>query len=298
MQMIDLSRVKAAKASDRKSLAILAYDNATAEPDSANWRAVADMLRLAIPATKAKPADTAADSPFAPWADYEIPQSATKRLGKSPILIVTFEGGEIVRCPAVTLPGKPVNIGRALRVAFAFYQCRVAARSGELSDWSACVNVPAIVSAVCETTGAEYDPADCNVRTEALRTGSFDAEAVKAESLAYPESTEDGTLSRTEFIKASYRLAVARLRLASAADSDDTRELQYRIDEYTLRLAGWTTLQIKAKWRAEDEEARKAAAAPVAPSFKIPRRFLASTHLTLVHSRAPAAPSAPILRIA
>ncbi len=272
--MIDLAAVKAAKATDRRALAILAHDNATAEPDGANWRAVADMLRLAVPSSKAAPKIPAAglDPRFAPWADYDIPQSVSaKRLGRSPVLVVTFEGGEVVRCPAVSMPGKPVNIGRGLRVAFAFYQCRIANRAGELSQWSSCVNVPAFLSVICETNETEYDAADCNARSAGWRLGTFDAEAVKAESLAYPERTDDGTLDRAEFVKASYRLAVARLRQAALPEGEDSRELTYAVERCSLLLAGWSMLQIKAKWRADDEAARKAApvatdSVPVAPS--------------------------------
>lgn len=52
MQHIDLNAAKAAKASDRRALAILAYDNAMADPAGANWRGVAELLRLALPATR------------------------------------------------------------------------------------------------------------------------------------------------------------------------------------------------------------------------------------------------------
>lgn len=177
MQNIDLTAAKAAKATDRRALAILAYDNATADPAGANWRGVAELLRLALPNTKAKPAAIETDSRFAQWADYEIPHNASgKRLGKSPVVIVTFADGETVRAPAVSLPGKPVNIGRAVRVAESFYQGRIVARYNSLipdnfgtallsvtdSEFVASIPVPAVVSAVCETTGAEYSPDDCN----------------------------------------------------------------------------------------------------------------------------------------
>jgi hypothetical protein len=133
MQHIDLNAAKAAKASDRKSLAILAYDNATASPADANWRGVAELLRLALPNSKAKAETLETDSRYAPWADYPIPHNAGgKRLGKSPVCVVTFADGEVVRVPAVSLPGKAVNIGRALRVAVSFYHGRVVARVNSL----------------------------------------------------------------------------------------------------------------------------------------------------------------------
>jgi hypothetical protein len=129
MQHIDLNAAKAAKASDRKTLAILAYDNATASPGDANWRGVAELLRLALPNSKAKAETLETDSRFAPWADYPIPHNAGgKRLGKSPVCVVTFADGEVIRVPAVSLPGKAVNIGRALRVAVSFYHGRIVAR--------------------------------------------------------------------------------------------------------------------------------------------------------------------------
>lgn len=299
MHKLDLATVKAAKATDRRALAILAYDNATAEPEGANWRAVADMLRLALPAPKAAkiPEGAPLDPRFTPWADYVIPQNVSaKRLGKSPIVVVTFADGETVRAPAVSLPGKPINIGRAVRVAIAFYQARMAWRAGETSDWSACVAVPAIVSLNCETTGAEYDPADCSTHSAEWRRGSYDAAAVAAESLSRPEKSDDGTLTRADFVKCAYRLAAARLRLDRGADDAAARD----VERYNLFLAGWTWLQIKAKWNADDEAARKAkeaaeraaAAPPAAPTFRVRPGFLQSSRLSMASTASPVVASA------
>lgn len=181
---IDLNAAKSAKASDRKALAILAYDNATADdPANANWRGIAELLRLAIPNSKAKAETAPADSRYAQWADYPIPHNVSgKRLGKSPVCVVTFADGEIVRVPAVSLPGKPLNAGRALRVAVSYYQSRkvshykdsipdeyqswIGAYGSRLSvtdsEFLATIPIPAVSSFVCETTGAEYDPATCS----------------------------------------------------------------------------------------------------------------------------------------
>jgi hypothetical protein len=199
MQQIDLIAAKTAKAADRKALAILAYETAKADPAGANWQGIADLLRLALPPGKAKAADdiAAADSKYAAWADYVIPQSAGgKRLGKSPVVIVTFADGETVRAPAVSLPGKPVNIGRALRVALAFYQGRIVGRYNSLipddcgaprlsvtdSEFVATIPVPAIVSCVCEATGAAYDPAACSA--------AISAQAAPAVAPAAPSVSE------------------------------------------------------------------------------------------------------------
>ncbi|TAI67592.1 hypothetical protein [Bradyrhizobium sp. Leo170] len=323
MQQIDLIAAKAAKATERRTLAILAYDNACAEPDSANWRAVADLLRLALPNAKAGSAapkilEPETDPRFAQWADYVIPQSVSaKRLGKSPVIVVTFADGETVRAPAVSLPGKPVNIGRGLRVAIAFYQCRIATRCGGNSDYSACITVPEFVTVTCETTETEYDAAQCNAKSAKWRRGTFDASAAIAESASYPDETEDGALTRADFVKASYRLAVSRLRLAELPEGADARPLQYQIEECELRLAGWTPLQIRARWRAREDAEREAerlaaeaahdaehadhASPPVVTSFKVNQAFLSTSRLTLVASNAQVAPSPRsncILRIA
>lgn len=318
MQMIDIATVKAAKATDRRSLAILAYDNASAEPEGANWHAVADMLRFALPAVKAaKIPEAETDPRFAPWADYPIPQNASARkLGKSPVVVVTLADGETVRAPAVSLPGKPVNVGRAIRVAIAFYQARMAIRAGENSDWSACIAVPAIVAVTCETNGTEYNATDCSARSAEWRSGSYDAAAVAAASLSYPEKADDGSLTRADFVRASYRLAMLRRQLAEMPEGDDLRPITYPIEWCELRLAGWTELQIRAKWNAEDaariaaerkaaEEAERAASepapAPEAPrGFRVPSKLLATSRLSLVSSNPPAAPSprsACILRV-
>ncbi|NEV75486.1 hypothetical protein DYI24_00120 [Rhodopseudomonas sp. BR0C11] len=223
MQPVNPASVRAAKASDRKALAIIAYDTATADPQNANWRAVADMLRLALPASRtAKTAAQAAEpSRFAPWSDYSVNSVSSKRLGKSPVVVVTFADGETVRAPAVSLSGKPINIGRALRVASAFYQARIAIRYGRTSDDSQCVDVPAIVSAVCETTGAEFDPAECSARTAELRRGAFNVAATLAE---FDATAGDGAdhLQREAHLQAAYRTALRAHRAAGLGDMAPT----------------------------------------------------------------------------
>lgn len=334
MQMIDIATVKAAKATDRKALAILAYDNATANPGGANWRAVADMLRLAMPASKAKPAETATDSRFAPWADYAIPKTATgQKLGKSPVIVVAFADGETVRAPAVSLPGKPLNIGRALRVAIAFYQCRIAGRMGANSDSAHVVAVPGILSATCETTGAEFDPADCSARTADARAGSFDYAAALA------AATGANDFERGNCLQKAFGAAVRDTRRASEPAADYTDDDRAALAAWAdgrpsigeaIRDAGgeiWLTAGAAARlgWAvmtfwpdladvelvpvapAEIAPPPPVAAAemapaspPATPTFRVPSRFLQSSRLNVVPLR-PVAPSrggASILRVA
>ncbi|MGR4927299.1 hypothetical protein ACIPUD_10880 [Bradyrhizobium sp. CAR08] len=232
------------------------------------------------------------------------------------MVVVTLADGETVRAPAVSLPGKPVNVGRAIRVAIAFYQARMAIRAGENSDWSACIAVPAIESITCETNGTEYNATDCSARSAEWRSGSYDAAAVAAASLSCPEKADDGSLTRADFVRATYRLAMLRRQLAEMPEGDDSRTITYPIEWCELRLAGWTELQIRAKWNAEDaariaadrkaaEEAERAAQAPVTTpeerrAFRAAAKFLSSSRLSLLSSNPPAAPSprsACILRV-
>jgi hypothetical protein len=262
MQQIDLNAAKAAKANDRRALAILAYDNAKAEPSAANWQGVADLLRLCIPAAKAKAsaAEIAPDGAEA-WADYVIPETATKRLGKSPVIVVTFACGAVVRAPAVSLPGKPINIGRGLRVAFAFYRARIAREyAGASVIGSDCVNVPAIVSAVCEATGAEYNASQCNEKTAAARLGGFDHIALVASAEALPVKSDCGDLIRGEFYRAHYLIAQA-MRESAEANGETAAELSARIEDCGLRLSGMSQIEIATRRREIVKAARKAAEA-------------------------------------
>ena len=66
----------------------------------------------------AKNAPTASpgrSSPFAPWADYQITRKfRADRPG--PTCAVTFADGETCRMTTATQPGKPLNVGRGLRL--------------------------------------------------------------------------------------------------------------------------------------------------------------------------------------
>jgi hypothetical protein len=305
MQNVDIETAKAAKASDRKALAILAFENACRDPEFSNWRGVAELLRLALPASKAKAvAAVETDSRFAPWAEYDIPQSVSnKRLGRSPVIVVTFADGETVRCPAVSLPGKAINIGRGLRIAFAYYRARIAWKAARayIADGE-CVDVPELVSISCEATGADYDPADCNARTAAQRAGTFSlGDTVRdATARALPGSSGDGSLTHGDYIAATFKLAASRLRLSRMTDETDARNLALSIEAFELRLTGMSQLQIIAKQSDDAHAKRKAETAkPVPPpSHKPPSRFLNSSHLSLVHTeRVPVTPSC-VLRVA
>jgi hypothetical protein len=90
---------------------------------------------------------------------------------RNPTIVVTFEGGEVVRAPAVSARDRPVNIGRGLRVAIAFCQARICHRAGLRFDPSYVRQVPAIIACICEDTGEIYDAKQCTMRTVESRKG-------------------------------------------------------------------------------------------------------------------------------
>jgi hypothetical protein len=161
------------------------------------------------------------------------------------------------------MPGKPVNIGRGLRIAFAYYRARIAHLAGAFADSSDIVAVPSIVSVTCDN-GAEFDATDCSERTAEARRGTFDATALAAEAAALPEKAPADVMTRREFWRLHYRIASAE---AEQFGADETRaaELAEAIEDSRLRLSGMCNFEIGARRRdirkAEAEARRQAEAA-------------------------------------
>ncbi|WP_293862416.1 hypothetical protein [uncultured Alsobacter sp.] len=211
MKALDPANLSATKASDRKALAILAYDMATDSPETANWRAVADMLRAALPAARKVKADEPLSS-WAPWIDAPLGRA---RNAVRHVATFTFADGETVHAGQYVTPGKPFAIAKAARVAIEFYRCRIRSRvlRGEPSeistgwgalrtDYQACcdhVNVPDFARIDVETLGLSYDPAVANAETDALRWGAFHLPDVEA----LADEVDDN--HRARFILAHWR---------------------------------------------------------------------------------------------
>lgn len=139
---------------DKRALAVAAYDDARSNPAAADWRKVAELLRDALPATRRKLTDAAPVSRRpAWWADYSIPKTYTLDS-----VHVTFADGAAVRCNIISAPGKPPRIAKACRVAIAFYRAR-----------AGMVAVPDIVSVVAVGSGQIFDAAACSQFTTDLR---------------------------------------------------------------------------------------------------------------------------------
>lgn len=158
-----------------KAEAIAAYDAAKANEHGADWRNVAELLRAALGTTSTRKAASGI-------ADYPVNCPAKRVLWPSPVIAVTYADGERVRMSFACLPGKPLNIGRGLRVAATAWEFRMRSRyragAGERiaeyiankADGKECSpvtlpTVPEIVACHVEVSGetvATIDPAECN----------------------------------------------------------------------------------------------------------------------------------------
>jgi hypothetical protein len=170
---------------DRKAVALSAYDTACAMPAGADWRMVADLLRAALPGSKA----TAGDGAPAWWADYKLPKHY--RLDS---LLVRFADDVAVRVNVAIAKGKPARIASACRAAIGFYR----ARTGNLA-------VPAFAWIENVSTGGEFDAAECSRLTADLRT----ADAGRVEK-AGPRAVTADNLARMEAEVERRRAGLAR----------------------------------------------------------------------------------------
>jgi hypothetical protein len=141
-----------------------AYEAAlrSASPD---WRAVAELFSAATQVKRREKPErgTAGELP-----DYNVDR--VKLLSRSPRIAVRFMDGEAVFTHVPSAPGKPVNVGRALRVALVMYRSRkgVQRRAG-YTDYDRAIPVPEIFQVRCLETDELFDLAACNRHTAALR---------------------------------------------------------------------------------------------------------------------------------
>jgi hypothetical protein len=139
-------------ATARKSAAIAAFDAATALGKYADWRSVAEQLRELVAMPKAK----GASDGFAPWADRpSTPYRSAKKHWSTVLYQTTFADGRIVRMSQLDEPGKPSNVGKAVRIARTVW----ARRAGVLESAA-----PSIVALACETTGETWSSVTINAR--------------------------------------------------------------------------------------------------------------------------------------
>ncbi len=95
-----------------------AYEGALNSP-CPDWRAVAELFRAAMQAERVK---RTAKPKLGDLPDYNVDR--VKLLCRSPRIAVRFMDGEAMLTHVPSAPGKPLNVGRALRVAIAMYRSR------------------------------------------------------------------------------------------------------------------------------------------------------------------------------
>ena len=139
---------------EQRAAALAAY-HAAHSTEAPNWQSIAKMLAECIPAPRGT--NPAATDGCPPIADYPISgRYRTDRVG--PTCVVTFSDGEVTRMSTATLPNRPLNVGRGLRLCVAAYEARQ--RRTERNSI-----VPPIAGCRFERNGeivAHFNPADCN----------------------------------------------------------------------------------------------------------------------------------------
>jgi hypothetical protein len=148
----------------------LAYEAAIGSP-CPDWCAVAELFRAALPAARRREpkSSRAAQPEEPPLADYNIDR--VKLQYRSPRIAVRFMDGEAVFTHVPSVTGKPLNVGRALRVAIAMYRYRVYKRLG-FRAYDRAVPVPDIFQVRVMETDELVNVDACNAHTAAERASS------------------------------------------------------------------------------------------------------------------------------
>lgn len=152
--------------------ALAAFDRMAAS-DSPDWHAAALLLKSALadggstrfPKTRSQVKQVTPKALPAPaWPDYDVTKAGARDV-RNPTIVVTFADGEVVRAPAVSIKGKPTNIGRGLRTAIAFYQARMCHRFKAPYLAGIRVAVPSIAACACPEKSETFEPELCTAKT-------------------------------------------------------------------------------------------------------------------------------------
>jgi hypothetical protein len=166
----------------------LAYEAAISSP-CPDWRAVAELFRAALPAARRRePKSTKAPQPeVPPLADYNVDRIKLKC--RSPRIAIRFMDGEAVFTHVPSASGRPLNVGRALRVAIVMYRSRrtVQQRSG-FREYDRAMSVSEIFQVRCLETDELFDVDACNAHTAAERASRDPERATAAMRLGWQEA--------------------------------------------------------------------------------------------------------------
>ena len=169
----------------------LAYHAAINNP-CPDWRAVAELCRAALKAAPKRQSKTPkANAPEI--ADYNVDRIKLKC--RSPRIAVRFMDGEAVFTHVPSAPGKPLNVGRALRVAVAMYRSRRAVQNRlGFREYDRAMPVPDIYQVRCLESDELFDMDACNAHTAGERRSS-DPERAAAMLRALEERSERSGLA-------------------------------------------------------------------------------------------------------
>jgi hypothetical protein len=142
----------------------LAYETAL-RSQCPDWRGVAELFRAALGAD----AKRVPKRSKVPKAQNEMPDYSVDRLRlkcRSPRIAVRFMDGEAVFTHVPSTPARPLNIGRALRVAIAMYRSRRTVQRGlGFREYDRAMPVPEIFQVRCLETDELFDVGACNKHT-------------------------------------------------------------------------------------------------------------------------------------
>ena len=167
-----------------------AYDAAVKSP-CPDWRAVVELFRAAMQAERvkrtAKPATANDELP-----DYNVDR--VKLVCRSPRIAVRFMDGEAVFTHVPSAPGKPLNIGRALRVAIIMYRSRARVCRGGRAFANTIGRSPRLKSSKC----AAWKRTNCSTWTlvTGTRLGNAKQRSATRRSDASDCRKRDDTLTR------------------------------------------------------------------------------------------------------
>jgi hypothetical protein len=149
--------------------------------------------------------------------DYPMPNTIDRHSARGPSIWATFADGEIVRMTFATTRGKPVNVGRGLRVAISAYRTRrwVLMRAG-YREWNRTASLPPVpefkkIFIVRDFAAAEID----------YTTVSADAANVHTAALRRGETTKDAQRLTRELNFADRRALDAEISRLSCMESDN-----------------------------------------------------------------------------
>lgn len=300
----DLELIRAAKATERREMAIAAYDLACDVPENADWQLVAEMLRICIPnARKAKAAPAAGDPPpddssggqgFAPWHSAPVRYTAALRNVETARYETTFADGRVIRSSGWKIKGK-WNAGQAVGAAVELYRYKVRPGAFYVAD----IDVPEIVSVVNTETGDEYDPAIASAETAGKRVGEI--RAIKTPPAKQRERVmrrlgwfedpgfgamwrrgkmEDDCTAVWPPVEARMEVDRALAWFETAGQTDDAEAREARRKD---AKAAWPPVRTpRAVKVAEIEPTPTPAPSPVMPrAFRVPPRLLSSTAIRM-----------------